>query len=172
LVISEPVTRTPVGKKAVHHMDFEALVEVNRVVVALTGEPHSYSEPDRKKLEGLLEEVETRADNEEFSEAVPAKAALLVFKLASGQHFKAGNKRTAMVAGLAFFTKNGYKIDITDPDFVSIVDKAGIGAAGLSDIYSVMEKLRSKTKAGRKGWEGLIKSIVESNRSYLTKLGS
>jgi prophage maintenance system killer protein len=162
----------PVAKRSVHHMDFATLVAINADVVSLTGEPHQYSPADGKKVEELLAEVEARADNQDFEEAVPEKASLLVFKVASGQYFHAGNKRTALVAGLTFLRKNGYKIDIWNPEFVSTVDKVGMAASTLDDLYSVMSGLVVKSATERKGWDKAVKEVVESNRKFLTDLGS
>lgn len=153
-------------------MDFETLVSVNREVVALTKEPFGYTTADRQKLASLVKEVEARADNQDFEEAVAEKAALLVFKIASGQYFRAGNKRTALVAGLAFLVKNGFTLDVQNAELVSTVDKAGMAAANLDDLYAVMEGLVSKTKTERKGWEGAVKVVVEANRDFLTGLAS
>lgn len=164
--------RGPVGRKTVHHMDFETLVDVNREVVALTGEPHEYSDADGEKLASLIKEVELRADNQDPEEAVPEKASLLVFKVASGQYFRAGNKRTALVAGLTFLAKNGYKIDIADPEFVSTVDRVGIAAANLDDLYGVMRRLAAKSAVERKGWDKALRQRVESNKDFLTKMGA
>ena len=161
-----------VAKRTVHHMDFPALVGINKEVVSLTGEPHEYSSPDGQKLEALLAEVESRASNQDFEEAVPEKASLLVFKIASGQYFRAGNKRTALVAGLTFLRKNGYKLDPRSSDFVSAVDKVGIAAATLDDLFNVMSGLVSKGPAERKGWDKAAKEVVDSNRKFLTNLGS
>ncbi len=166
------MARLPVAKKPVHHMDLPTLVEVNNEVVLLTREPHEYTPADGEKLDELLQEVASRADNQDFEEAVPEKASLLVFKIASGQHFHAGNKRTALVAGLVFLNKNGYKIRIDDPDFVSVVDKAGMAAATLDDLYGVMRRLIAKSPVERKGWDNAIKQTVESNRKFLTEMGS
>lgn len=164
--------RGPVGRKTVHHMDFETLVGVNKEVVALTGEAHQYSGADGEKLSSLIKEVELRADNQDPEEAVPEKASLLVFKVASGQYFHAGNKRTALVAGLAFLAKNGYRVDITDAEFVSTVDRAGIAAASLDDLYGVMRRLAVKSAVERKGWDKAVRQIVESNKDFLTEMGS
>jgi death-on-curing family protein len=164
--------RAPVAKKTIHHMDFETLVQVNREVVALTGEPHGYAEADGKKLSSLVKEVELRAGNQDFEEAVAEKAALLVYKVASGQYFRAGNKRTALVAGLAFLAKNGYTVDIEKPEFVTAVDKAGIAAADLDDLYTVIQELVTKSGTERKGWEGAVKGVVQRNKEFLTKLAS
>ena len=161
-----------VGKKTVHHMDFESLLNVNREVVALTREKHEYSDADGLKMRDLLREVDLRADNQDFEEAVPEKASLLVFKIASGQYFRAGNKRTALVAGQIFLLKNGYSIDITNAELVSMVDRAGVAAATLDDLYAVLADLKSESKASRKGWDNTAREVVESNRAFLTELAS
>jgi prophage maintenance system killer protein len=161
-----------VGKRTVHHMDFEAVVGVNREVVTLTGEKCEYSTADGKKLADLVKEVELRADNQEFEDAVTDKAALLVFKAASGQYFRAGNRRTALVLGLVFLHKNGYTINIQDPEFLSAVDKAGMGAAGLDELYGILRRMISKSSVERKGWEKVVKEAVESNKRFLTEAGA
>jgi prophage maintenance system killer protein len=161
-----------VARKTVHHMDFDSLVEINREVVMLTSEPHEFSQADGEKLKELLAEVEGRASNEKPDESINEKAALLVFKLASGQHFRAGNKRTALVGGQVFLRKNGRTMDITDPDLVSTVDRVGIAAAILDDLYGVMKGLISRAPASRKSWDALIKESVESNRKFLVDAGS
>ncbi len=171
-VKSKALAPEPVAKKAIHHLEFETLRGVNRAVVALTEEKHEYSAADGRKLKGLVKEVEQRADNQEFEEAVSEKAALLVYDIARGQYFHAGNKRTALVAGLAFLAKNGHSIDIENEDFVGAVDKVGIAAADLDDLYDVMRGLVSKAKPDRKGWDGVVKGAVEKHREFLTKLAS
>jgi len=161
-----------VAKKTIHHVDFETLVGINTAVVALTGERHEYSSADGRKLRSLIKEVEQRADNQEFEEAVAAKAALLVYDIARGQYFHAGNKRTALVAGLAFLAKNGHTVDIEDGEFVSTVDKAGIAAADLDDLYAVVKGLISKGTAERRGWDAVVKGAVQKHKEFLTKLAS
>ena len=167
-VKSRSFARGPMAGKTVHHLDFDTLADINRRVVELTGEPHAYSPADGEKLAGLVKEVEQRADNQELQEAVPEKAALLVYKIASGQYFRAGNKRTALVAGLVFLAKNGYKIDVTNSGFVSTVDKVGVAAATLDDLYGVLRRLAVKSKVERKGWEKLIEQSIESDKEFLT----
>lgn len=160
------------ARKTIRHMDSETLVGINRGVVALTGEPHGYTEADREKISELLGEVEKRADNQALEEAIPYKAALLVFKVASGQHFHAGNKRTALVAGGVFLAKNGWAMDITDPELASTVDRAGMAAASLDDLYGVVRRLAAESKTERRSWEKVAEDTVESNRDFLTKLAS
>lgn len=160
------------ARRLVHHMDFDTLVGINKGVVALTGEPHGFTPADGKKLNELVQEVEQRANNQDLEEAVPEKAALLVFKVASGQYFRAGNKRTALVAGLVFLAKNGYKVDITNHDFVSAVDRVGMAAASLDDLYELMSRLAAKSKSDRRGWEKVVEATVESMKDFLTEQGA
>jgi len=171
-VKSKPLAHTAVAKKTVHHMDFEALTNVNREVVALTKEEHEYSAADGRMLRALVKEVEGRGQSEDFRDAVAEKVALLVYEIARGQYFRAGNKRTALLAGLVFLAKNGRTIDIKNPDLVATVDKVGIAAADLEDLHSVMAGLMAESKPERKGWSGLIRGAVDDNRAYLTELAS
>lgn len=160
------------AKKTVHYLDFDSLLAVNREVVTLTGEPHEFSSADGKRLKELLAEVKERAENRRPEEAISEKAVFLIFKIASGQHFRGGNKRTALVGGLVFLRKNGYKIDMSHPDLVSAVDKVGIAAASLDDLYEVIERLVVKSAPERKSWEVAIKQAVEANKKFLVDIGS
>ncbi len=162
----------PVGRKAIHLPDFEALVAVNREVVTLTNEPHGYSQADGRKLEGLVKEVELRADNQDFDEAVVEKAALLIFKLASGQYFQSGNKRTALVAGAVCLAKNGYSVDLGNSELVSMVDRAGIADASLDELYELLRRQIAKSSAERRGWDKAVVQMVASKKEALTKMGA
>ncbi|QQG48805.1 MAG: hypothetical protein HY247_00325 [archaeon] len=157
--------------RKVHHMDLQVVVSINKEVVSITNEPHEISQPDSDALATLLGDVESRATNQDFEEAVPEKASLLVFRIASGQHFKAGNKRTALVAGLTFLRKNGYAFDMRRPEWVNVVDKAGVAAADLDDLANVLKYIVKKTPTERKGWDNALKQVVETNRRFLRDVG-
>jgi prophage maintenance system killer protein len=160
------------ARKTVHHMDFEVLVGVNERVVALTGEPHGFSPADGRKLAELVKQVEQRADNQEFEEAVADKATLLIYEVARGQFFRAGNKRTALVAGLTFLTKNGHTMDIENQGLVGTVDRAGIAAADLDDLYAEVTRLLAKGKTERRSWDKIIADVIEKNKDFLARLAS
>ena len=162
----------PVAKRVVHHIDLPTLIQINKEIVAQTGEPHEYTPADGEKLATVISEVEGRANNQDLEEAVPEKASLLVFKIASGQYFRAGNKRTALVAGLVFLRKNGYTIDIRDRELVSMVDKVGMAAADLDALYTVVEERSKKSPTERKGWTNAVTLTVESNRRFLRDLAA
>ena len=76
-----------------------------------------------------------------FEEAIVQKVSLLMHKLATGQHFHEGNKRTALVAGAAFLKVNGYTIDIRDAELVGLMDKAGISGATLIEVREGIRRL-------------------------------
>ena len=117
------------NQESIHHLDFETLVKINEEVVVLTGDTHSYTRDDEPNIRRLLDEVKNTAKAGERTERVIQKVSLLVFRIANGQHFHEGNKRTALVAGQTFLKANRYTIDITDKDLVRVVDEAGIGQA-------------------------------------------
>jgi len=127
--------------KPIRHMDFNALILINKEVVSLTGEKHEYTEEDERRIRSLLKDVEQREVEADFEEEILAKTSLLVFRIASGQYFHEGNKRTALVAGLAFLQMNGYTLDIKNTDLVAVVDRAGISAATLNDVHAALRRL-------------------------------
>ena len=102
---------------------------------------HEYTEEDEKRIRSLLMQVEDIGMNGDFNVEVLEEASRLIFGIAWGQHFHEGNKRTALVAGLAFLKMNGFVIDIRDPELVSVVDRAGVSTATLNDIRAKIQKL-------------------------------
>ncbi len=129
------------ARKTIRHLDFRTLVMINKEVVSLTKERHEHSDEDDERLESLVSEVRMTANDQQFEEAVVRKASLLMIKIAMGQYFHEGNKRTALVAGSAFLKMNGYTIDMRDKEMVRVVDKAGIAGASLNEVYEVTKKL-------------------------------
>ena len=127
--------------KPVRHVDFRTLVMINREVVALTGDKHEYTEEDEERIKALLKAVEDLDGREDFRAVILDKASLLTFRVASGQNFHEGDKRTALVAGLAFLEMNGFEADIKDSGLVAAVDRAGIGTATLKEVKAALKKL-------------------------------
>jgi death-on-curing protein len=123
-----------VAKKSIHHLDFSTLALINKEVVSLTKEPHEFTQEDEERIWVLLEDVGSKGNDKEFKEAIIEKASLLIYRIARGQHFHEGNKRTALVAGSAFLQMNGYSIDIKNRELVSVIDRAGIASASLNDV--------------------------------------
>jgi death on curing protein len=88
----------------------EAVVEINRAVVAITGEPHLLR--DR----GLLESALARPRN--FlgfgEEDIVVLAVSLMAGIARAHGFAQGNKRTCFIAMVQFLKVNGYDLAIED----------------------------------------------------------
>jgi prophage maintenance system killer protein len=156
----------------VHDLDFDTLVFINKQVVSITGDRHGYAEEDAARMKALLKDVEDTAGAGDASGDVLEKASLLMFRIASGQNFHEGNKRTALVAGAAFLRLNGYTLEVKDPDLVSVVDRAGMSTAGLDDVRTV---LRDRVKRGKRRTQvarRTVEEIVKRNREFLSYIGS
>lgn len=125
----------------IKHLPFEILVMINKEVVSLTNEQHSYTHDDEQGMRRLLVEVEKTANDEERDESIIQKVSLLIFRTASGQYFYEGNKRTALVAAQSFLDANKYAIDMKDKDLEKVVDKASIGQADLSKVTQSIRRL-------------------------------
>ena len=91
-------------------LSIEAVVEINRAVVAIAGEPHLLR--DR----GLLESALARPRN--FfgfgEEDIAVLAVSLMAGIARAHAFAQGNKRTCFVAMVQFLKVNGYDLAIDD----------------------------------------------------------
>ena len=91
-------------------LSIEAVVEINRAVVAITGEPHLLC--DR----GLLESALARPRN--FfgfgEEDIVVLAVALMAGIARAHAFAQGNKRACFVAMVQFLKVNGYDLAIED----------------------------------------------------------
>jgi death-on-curing protein len=91
-------------------LSVETVIEINRAVVAVTGEPHFLRDP------GLLEGVLARPRNA-FTygeEDIAALAVRLLAGVAQAHAFTQGNKRTCFVAMVQFLNVNGYDLAIDD----------------------------------------------------------
>ncbi len=117
------------------------MVQINAEVVSLTGDKHEYTVEDERKLKRLLTDIEGTANDQERNESIIQKGSLLIFKIANGQHFHEGNKRTAFVAAETFLKANGYTIDMQNKDLLQVVDKASLGQAGLSEVSKIVRRL-------------------------------
>jgi death-on-curing protein len=91
-------------------LPIEVVIEINRSVVAITGERHFLRDL------GLLESAMARPPNA-FAygkEDIVALAVRLLAGLAQAHAFEQGNKRTSFVAMTEFLMINGYDLAIDD----------------------------------------------------------
>ena len=88
----------------------EAVIEINRVAVAITGESHFLRDA------GLLESALARPQNA-FAygeEDLVVLAVRLMAGIAQAHAFEQGNKRTAFIAMVQFLIANGYDTAFDD----------------------------------------------------------
>ena len=128
-------------RRPLRHLDFDSLILINKEVVSLTNERHEYTDEDGRKIRSMLNDIEKLKVNEDLQEAILDKAAFLIFRIASGQYFHEGNKRTAIVAGVSFLRMNGFAANVEDANLVAVVDRAGISTATLNDVKAVLRNL-------------------------------
>lgn len=86
------------------------VIEINRTVVTMTGEPHFLRDPE------LLDSAMARPQNA-FAygeEDIVVIAVRLLAGLAQAHAFEQGNKRTSFVAMTEFLIVNGYDLVIDD----------------------------------------------------------
>jgi len=124
-----------------NYPEFNEIVEINRRVVNLTGDAHFYDADDAMKIRGILEDLEAIYNDLEPEEQITRKAALLIHRMASGQCFHEGNKRTALIAAQFFLRQNGYDIDIKDKELLTVLDRSAILTATLKDVYPEIRRL-------------------------------
>jgi death-on-curing protein len=91
-------------------LSFETVIEINRALVAITGEQHFLRD------QGLLESALARPQNA-FAygeEDIVVLAVRLMAGIAQAHAFEQGNKRTAYVAMVQFLIENGWDVAIED----------------------------------------------------------
>lgn len=95
----------------------EAVTEINKAAVEITGEPHFVRDP------GLLESALARPQNA-FAygeDDLVVLAVRLMAGIAQSHAFEQGNKRTAFIAMVQFLIENG--LDTSFDDIVSWADE-------------------------------------------------
>jgi death on curing protein len=93
-------------------LSVETVIEVNRTLVAETGEPHFLRD------QGLLEGAAARPQNT-FAygeDDLVALAVRLMAGIAQSHAFEQGNKRTAFTAMRLFLLANGYDLGFGDSE--------------------------------------------------------
>ncbi len=128
------------SKRKLRYPDFEAVTRINQRVVSLTANEHAYTRYDERRLRQLIDDVKATANNEEEHESVTEKVSLLLYRIAGGQYFHEGNKRTAFETAKVFLRANGYSMDVRDTDLLRVIDRVAIGQASLSEVRSIVRR--------------------------------
>jgi len=67
---------------------------------------------------------------------------------------------------------NGHTFDITDKELVAVIDRAGITAASLMRSGKWSRGWSGMSRNEEAAWAKTIKRIIDSNRAFLTYVGS
>lgn len=89
------------------------IVEINRLTVAATGEPHGLIKPN--ELESAAARPSAFWTYEE-EDNIAVLAVRLLVGIARNHPFEQGNKRTAFIAAIQFLLTNGWRLDIEDAE--------------------------------------------------------
>ena len=97
-------------------LTFDEVVELNRLAVDDTGEPHGFI--DKGVAESALESCRNRYLYGEPGDVIDF-ACMLMMSFARSQGFRQGNKRTGFLAAQMFLDANGYSLDMPDHTWIA-----------------------------------------------------
>jgi death-on-curing protein len=90
------------------------VLELHALILGATATEAADQLRNRAGLERALARPETYAHYQDADLAL--QAAVLAHGIAEGQQFIDGNKRTALIAMLAFLEINGWRVEASDPE--------------------------------------------------------
>lgn len=90
------------------------VLELYALIIDATATEAADQLRNRAGLESALARPETYAHYQDADLAL--QAAVLAHGIAEGQQFIDGNKRTALIAMLAFLEINGWRVEASDPE--------------------------------------------------------
>ena len=127
----------PTSPSEPHWLPIEVVVQINRLLVGLTGEPHLLARPE------LLESALARPRNKfgYGEEDVVSLAVSLLVGIGRNHAFAQGNKRTAFIAAVDFLGVNGFALQVGDSeDLGRMIEAVLLGE--LSERY-LLERWKS-----------------------------
>lgn len=97
--------------KRVVYPSLEFIILTNKRALEFTGEEHGYKENDMESLKIMLANLRKVGRRESsFKQRMLKKSSFLMYRLARGQRFYEGNKRTAFMVTREFLLENGYTL--------------------------------------------------------------
>lgn len=91
-------------------------------------------------LESTVFRPQTSYGGREFYDTPFAKAASLVHSIITSHPFVDGNKRTAMVSGTIFLRLNGYKLKISQKDYVKTALDIANHKLDLENLVTILKQ--------------------------------
>lgn len=91
-------------------------------------------------LESASFRPRTSFEGKDLYSTVFSKTAALVHSVVKNHPFADGNKRTAMVAGVAFLARHGYETNLTQDEFEKLVLDIANNKLSLAEITKLLEE--------------------------------
>ncbi len=117
------------------------VLELHAQIIGATAGEAADQLRNRAGLESAIARPETYAHYQDADLAL--QATVLAHGIAEGQQFIDGNKRTALIAMLAFLEVNGWRVEASDPELADWILSFSRGATP----ESVAERLGSAMRS-------------------------
>jgi death-on-curing protein len=102
----------------VEFLALQDILEIHAEQLALHGGREGFV--DQTVVESAIAMPKQAMFGEYLHENIPAMAAAYLFHLAVSQGFTDGNKRTALLAAVAFLARNGYKLGASNDEIYAV----------------------------------------------------
>ncbi len=117
------------------------VLELHALIIGTTAGEAADQLRNRAGLESAIARPETYAHYQDADLAL--QAAVLAHGIAEGQQFIDGNKRTALIAMLAFLEVNGWGVEASDPELADRILSFRRGATPETVAELVTSAMRS-----------------------------
>jgi death-on-curing protein len=129
------------GEFAPVYLTLADVLELHALIIGATAAEAADQLRNRAGLESALARPETYAHYQDADLAL--QAAVLAHGIAEGQQFIDGNKRTALIAMLAFLEINGWRVEAPDPELADWILSFSAGATPEDVARSLCNVMRS-----------------------------
>jgi death-on-curing protein len=117
------------------------VLELHALIIGATAAEAADQLRNRAGLESAIARPETYAHYQDADLAL--QAAVLAHRIAEGQQFIDGNKRTALIAMLVFLEVNGWRVEASDPELADWILSFSQGATPEAVAKLVISTMRS-----------------------------
>ncbi len=129
------------GEFELVYLTLADVLELHALIIGTTPAAAADQLRNRVGLESAIARPETYAHYQDADLAL--QAAVLAHGIAEGQQFIDGNKRTALIAMLAFLEINGWRVEASDPELADWILSFSTGATSEAVAKLVASAVRS-----------------------------
>jgi death-on-curing protein len=120
------MTEVQPGEVEPVYLTLADVLELHALIIGATAAEAADQLRNRAGLESAIARPETYAHYQDADLAL--QATVLAHGIAEGQQFIDGNKRTALIAMLAFLEINGWRVEASDPELADWILSFSQGA--------------------------------------------